>query len=693
MIQPNINERYYADGGENDIKSIMEDAYREALTINQSYWVEADIDARFKAGDQQIWSEMYGNPRISRQNFNFNRIRSIINMVTGHQRKERKSMAVIPIENSDQKTADQLSQVLFWATKRDNMLETISDAFEGAITCGMNLLSVWMDYRYDSVNGDVRVDNVGYNSYLIDPFFKKQNLSDCNYLWRRMWKSKNQLKGLFPGREDEIDNINPRGNRDGKFQYMPESYSTGNNNLISMDEFWYTSTRTQKIIEDVETGDTIEYFGDDVTLKSFLAESNNRIVKIIEVPSVQVCYCVDGRVFYNGENPYGHELRPIDSYPFVPVFAYYEPEIPHYPWRIQGMVRGLRDAQYLYNRRKVIELDIYESQVNSGWIYEEDALIDPTDVFMTGQGKGIGVKAGKLGAVQRIECPRIDPTMLQLSQNLAQEIMQISGVNEELLGSANDDKAGILSMLRQGAGLVTLQKLFDQLDYSQKILGGIIIEMIQANFRKGKIERITGDEASPQFKEKAFQRFDIEISSGINTDTQKQMQFIQMWELAQGGIPIAPEDLLEASTIQNKSEIIENMQKRQAEQAKQAQEQQAVQIEVLKAQINSINSKALSDNSLGLERISRVSENEALSELRHSQAIENIQDAQLSKARTIKELANMDLDQIVKMLGITTQLKEDTLDDAKESGIEKSGTQDKVEALQMLKTTAEQTML
>ena len=34
-----------------------------------------------------------------------------------------------------------------------------------------------------------------------------------------------------------------------------------------------------------------------------------------------------------------------------------------------------------------------------------------------------------------------------------------------------DEKAGILAMLRQGVGLTTLQRLFDQLDRSQKLLG------------------------------------------------------------------------------------------------------------------------------------------------------------------------------------------------------------------------------
>ena len=50
--------------------------------------------------------------------------------------------------------------------------------------------------------------------------------------------------------------------------------------------------------------------------------------------------------------------------------------------------------------------------------------------------------------VVQIEAPQIPPSMIELSKILAQEVQEISGVNEELLGSAIDDKAGILSMLK-----------------------------------------------------------------------------------------------------------------------------------------------------------------------------------------------------------------------------------------------------
>lgn len=655
---PPMIDAYYTDGGDNAIRSMMEDAYKQSLSLNQSYWWQADIDLRFKAGDQNIWNEVYTDvPQKFRKSFNFNRILRMINMVTGYQRRNRKSLVVSPIENSDNYTADQLSKALFWATRRDNILETFSDAFEGAVTCGMNLISLYMDYRFDSVSGDICADNVAYSSYLLDPFFRKQNLSDCNFLWRRMWRSPTQTKMMFPGREADIDRVAHAPARDGRFNFMAESYEFKSNGLLAVDEFWYLTSRKQTFIEDVETGDSLEFFGDKAELKSFLAEHPEVVTKENFIPTVRLVYCVNNNVFYDGPNPYGHPLRPIDNYPFVPVFAYYEPNLPSYSDRIQGIVRGLRDAQFLYNRRKVIELDILESQVNSGFIYEESALIDQSDVFQTGQGKGIGVRDGRIGSVQRIEAAQVPPSMFQMSELMAREIMEISGINEELLGMAEGDMPGILAMIRQAASLVTMQKVFDQADSSLRLIGQRMTELIQANFSPAKIERITEMPVSPQFRDKSFLRYDICVEEGLNTSTQRQMQFAQMVDLYSKGVPIDPRDIFEASSLQNKSKIIENMEQREQADAEQKQQQLAMELEVLRAQIDDLRSRALANQGLGVERASRVAENESLATQREAEAVENVAMARLNKVKAMKELQDMDINHIKQLIEILQTLE------------------------------------
>src|SRR5207237_10425492 len=91
-------------------------------------------------------------------------------------------------------------------------------------------------------------------------------------------------------------------------------------------------------------------------LKQYLRTFPQVTVIEQEVPTVRLGIVVQGKVLYDDVNPMG-----IDKYPFVPVFTYYRPEIPYFPLRVQGVVRNLRDAQYLYNRRRIIDLDILES--------------------------------------------------------------------------------------------------------------------------------------------------------------------------------------------------------------------------------------------------------------------------------------------------------------------------------------------
>lgn len=638
----------------------MEAFYAEAVTINQSFWNESDLDTRFEAGDQTLWNDLYGNlPANRRRNFNFNRIRRVVNMIGGHQRRNRKSTIVTPVENGDSHTADQFSKILLWINQQEGIYETISDAFHGgALVTGLNFLHVWMDYRADPISGNIKVDNCSYNSFLVDPYFRKHDLSDCNSIWKRSFLSKRQCISLMPDRAEEI--LHLQGNdsgtgRDGKFQFMPESYNYGLKNLLTYDEFYYRDFRTQKMLVDTQTGETMEWkSSDESRLREFLKAYPTVTVIDQEIPTVRLAILIQGKSFYNGPNPMG-----IDSYPFIPVFGYFNPQMPYFPYRIQGVVRGLRDAQFLYNRRRIIELDILESQINSGWKYKENALVNPKDIFLQGQGRGLALKEeAQMTDVEQIQPPNVPPSMIQLSELLAKEVSEISGVNEELLGSAHDDKAGILSMLRQGAGLTTLQILFDNLDRSQKLLGKLLIELIQANFTPGKIKKIlNGEEPAPQFYNKAFGRYDAVVEDGLNTATQRQMQFAQLLQLREAGVPIPTNQLLEASTLQNKDKLIEAITQQEQQQAQAQQQQMQTQLGLQNAQMNLAQARAQADEGLGIERLSRVQENQALAEERRAAAIKDEEMGLLNLVKALKEIDTVDLDHVNKLITLSNMIK------------------------------------
>lgn len=664
---PEIGPVYY-DEKDRLIKQRMEHFYAESISINQTFWQEADTDTRFECGDQTLWNELYGNlPANRRRQFNFNRIRRVVNMITGHQRRNRKSMIVVPVENGDSETADQFTKIIMWAAQQENILETISESFHGACVTGMNLLHVWMDYRNDPISGNIKVDNCSYNSFLIDPFFRKKDLSDCRGIWKRSFLTKREVLSLIPDKEEEIMGLPVNDGRDGKFQFMPESYDYSTSYFLTYDEFYYKDYRQQLLLVDTQSGETFEWkTNNDDALKQFLSLYPQVTTLKQEVPTVNLAIVVQGKVMYDGPNPMG-----IDQYPFVPVFGYYTPQLPYFPWRVQGVVRGLRDAQYLYNRRRIIELDILESQIASGWKYKENALVDPKDVFLFGQGRGLALKEeANMTDVEQINPPQIPPSMIQLSELLAREVQEISGVNEELLGSAVDDKAGILSMLRQGAGLTTLQTLFDQLDSSQKLLGKLMIELIQTNFTPGKVKRILEKEPTSQFYNKLFGRYDAAVEDGLNTTTQRQMQFAQMLQLREAGVPISDVDLLESATIQNKKSIIENAVAKQQQMQQMQQQMQQVQMQESVAKTNLANARAMADEGLGMERVSRIQENKALAVERRAEAEKDRQQALLNMVEAMQKIDEVDLRQLEKLLSLAKLLK------PQETGDEQSVSQD-----------------
>jgi beta-phosphoglucomutase-like phosphatase (HAD superfamily) len=660
IIDSEMGPAYFDDTSSDSVKR-FEHFYQTSITQAMASWSQQDIDTRFYAGgDTGLYEEIYGaQPKNQRAKYNFNRVRRVVNLIEGHQRRNRKQTVCTPIENTDEDTANQFSKMLAYLNGRENQLETVSTAFHGALITGMNLIQVYMDYTNDPVSGDIKTSCLAYNEFIIDPFFKKCDMSDCNGLSRRSYLSKRQLYALMPDRKDEIDGL-VFATKDGKYNFMPETYAY-QTNLYTYDEFYYRDTRKQRLLIDVQTGEAMEWRSkNDEGLNEFLQMYPQVTLITQEIPTVRMAIIVNNKLFYDGPNGI------CNGYPFVPVFGYFTPELPYYSQRVQGVVRGLRDAQYLYSRRLTAEMAIVESMLNSGYIFKEGALVDPNDVFQTGEGGGIALKdSAQMTDVQQIQAPQIPPSFFQLSESLANEINNISGVNEELLGSANDDKAGILSQLRQGAGLTTLQILFDQLDLSQKLLGELNIEAIQNNYTPGKVQRIIEEPPSQAFYNKNFGKYDCVIENGVLTETQRQLAFAQMVALREMGVNIPDTVLIENISIQNKKQIRDSME--QENKARQQAEQQAseVQQQLQLQQAQLANARVTEQLALGEERLTRASSNLALAQERRTASIKDMEQAKLATLRQISEMEELDLSKIERLLAMAKMLEEPEVEASK----------------------------
>ena len=640
-----------------NLKQMKDWFYQSNYTGNSAAWLQGAIDKRFKVGDQALNSSLYGSGYNQAQKFFFNLIRRQINMIVGFQRRNRKSTVTIPLHDQDDPLSDDYNTVLKWCDNRDGFQEYFSQAFEGSCDTGMTLLHLYPDFTFDPISGDLFTDCVSYNNFLIDQYFRKQDLSDCNGIWRRRWVSKEGAKQMLPGYATEIDKMRPGGMKDGRFPLQAELNNVATSNLFTYDEFYYRTSRSATLIIDPYTGEAVEWDQDEDDPKDMMKRTLDQQpwlkVKKTQVPTVKLVLSLGDKIVYHGQNMLG-----IDDYPFVPSICYYEPDIQSYGWRVQGVIRNLRDAQFLYNMRKVIELQILQSSVNAGWIYPVDAITDVKAFRQSSGGEGylIPLKAGHLpGEIQRIEPVPIPQSLIELSHALSEDISKISGVNEELLGSATDDKSGILSMLRQGAGLTTLQTIFDKSDYTQRLFGKIRLQAIRKNFSKGKVRNILGHDADPRFFTSHSQKYGMALEEGNYSSTQRQTELQQLLHFKELGMGIADKSIIRAAIITDKRQVIEDMEEQNQQQAQSQQAQSQQQEKLDNSKVMGTYAKARSDlarekelMASAQEKLARISEIEANAE---SKTMES----DLNLIKTQMQLEDMQFNQMRSFSGAGQQ--------------------------------------
>lgn len=636
----------------------MEQNYQDSITNLQTQWWQADLDQRTYLGDPDMWGLLFPVGAVMRKKmFNFNLVHSSVMMASGHQRRNRKSTICIPVKSPVQKTADQFTKCLFHV-HRGSGYEVYSDAFEqGSLVKGFGLVSIFPDFSTDPVSPDIKLRYVDFNSILIDPYFRQKDLSDCRYVWTRQYFDKQEAALLYPDHAKEIDKVPYGGSpKDDKFYYMPENYGLNVNKLVAFDEYWYLSQREAIYAIDTATQETKEIFGDEEDIRVVVVQLGEKI-RLVRKPkqTVRRTILVNNRVMVDEERPYG-----IDRYPFVGWYGNFNPDTPYFGYKFKGLVRDMRDAQFLYNYRKVIDLDILSSQ-QQGLKVKKGALLTPDDSLNTGNGRILVINDKMdMNDVQPMEIVPPSPVMLQMEDMLKAVMREISGINEELLGSAIDDKAGVLSMLRQGAGLTTLQKYFDQADESQRRCGDIIIEMIQHFWSYGKIKQVVGEDPTPEFDDKAFFTYGAKVIQGVLTETQQQLELAQIFELQQRfGEIFPPDEVIEVMTIQNKDRIIEKMLKAQKAQQEQQQKANELQMEQMRVENETKLSYAESQRGLAKEREAKIITDVAVAEdkLRRAQTEDTASLLNLVKA--IKELEGMDIEHLAQKLEIIKSIQPD----------------------------------
>jgi hypothetical protein len=624
------------------------------------FYAQAYRDLRAYAGDNWTNLERTKLERQNRMVLELNKIRRVVNLYSGYERENRTQTVAAPVEGSDTETADLFSNVMYYIYEHGNADYIISEAFEHSLKTGLAIVGIYMDYSKDKVNGDIRFYWKPFNAVMLDPYFTKRDLSDCDQASTRDLLSKEQVKALLPWVDPEEIDMIPTGIRDNKYQYLG-IYRQYNStyiakNLVTYDQYWKRINKVQKYRVDEDTGVSEEWFGtraEEKELKKTLVHAPNLKLITSHKRSVELNIIVGGKLLYSGPDPTG-----LDTFPFVPILLYHEPLIDTYELKIQGLVRSIRDAQRQYNRRHSQIIDLMESIINTGWITRNGAILDPTMLMQAGQSRQIVVNDGyDVNAdVREITPPNIPPGYLQYQDIIDKNIFEIPGGSEELLGlsSTGDSQvSGKLAEVRSSNGLKGNRGIFDNLEQAKKYLGALVIEGVQKNYQPGKIARITGQEPTPEFFSGQFSEYDCTIKQAVKTATQREAYYYQLLQLVALGAPIPWEDLLEVAPLQGATELHKKMAQRAEQQ--QAAEQKMMEADQIEKALKM--SEVEQNTALAEERRARVLADIGLARERISEGEQNYAKALLDNAKTAKEIQDLDRKRVIDVMKLAAEIR------------------------------------
>lgn len=643
----------------------------------------------FYAGAQSFVNRYFNfSPNTPSGQYYFNLIQQPVNMVTGYERQHRKNFSYVPTEGADPKTTDQYTKLITSVANAGCIHEQKSKAKELAAVAGMCLLQPYLDYTEDGAQGTLKTKIWEYNSFLVDPYFRSPDMSDAQFVWCQEYISKSEAEARFPDKVTEIKPMAGTPQRYGNFYFLPENYNMARNDLMVLSYVWYKWRGKKKKLYSKTRNQFFDYAKDMENIDEVLYNIPDMELVTVDAPVWKLAVVLNDQLMFQGDNPLGDIGCPV-----IPYFWNYEPHNNYYDLRVRSLVRTMRDPQFLFNHKVLVNNDISAATINSGWKRKIGAVANEDNLKKGSPGYDVIVNEGyEMTDVEKILPNAVPESDLALAQQMSDLIFKTSGIDlENWSGQQDKQISSLTAMIKQAANLMVFQKFFDQWDYSDKLLGDKLLLLALNNWNAAKVSLYIGEEPTPHFYSKIFAKYQVIVEEADLTPTQQNLQASQMLEINQmfQREVFPPSMIIPKLNITGKGEIIPYLEQQEQQQAAVQAEAQNIQHTVEEMKLKELMSKIHNQLSQARERDSRSESNIGLFEERMSMISKNHALASKEKMAALAQL----LETIQKFGEVETFLKSNELDSIKydEEETEKNSRQD-VERQEASKRFIEQIM-
>jgi hypothetical protein len=410
--------------------------------------------------------------------------------------------------------------------KRSSGDYKLSEVFENGLQVGECFIEPFLDYTDDLLYGTMKFKKTDYYYVFPDPDAREYDLSDGEYIDKVTYDlTKDQLLSLFPDNEDEIEKIGDQGKlsldnigqlhtdelgtsiqKKGYGDATPGKGVTPFEPTYDLLEHFYKKYIPSYFVADVEEGWVKKASSKEEAeayVNTVKREAEAKRMEMIEagqeLPDLPETVKVIKRMIphYWVASVVGNTNQVLDDracwsfprwkgWPIIPFYVYRSTAPLKGDARVlavQGIVRGMKDPQRELNKRRTQELRILNSTANSGWISVKDSWVSPDDVEEYGSTPGVNLE-WDYDKAHGVAPSRITPAPLsqghaQLAAENTQDLKELSGINTDLLAmTEGGQSSGKAIAIRQRQGLVMVQKIFDNLSQTKRLLGRFILSQL-----------------------------------------------------------------------------------------------------------------------------------------------------------------------------------------------------------------------
>lgn len=525
---------------DDDLLATIKAWHREALERIQPWREQAREDFAFESGDQWTAEERALLEEQKRPPTVFDRIGPIVAAVVGTEVNNRQELRFLPREPGDAGVNDLLTAAADYVRDNCDAEHEESCAFRDMVICGMG----WTESRLDTdVNpdGDIRIERVDPLEMIWDFAARRSNLEDARFVMRAARIARSEAQAMFPdadpgdldaswahlpvpeqGRSEAPHERyrNPPSPEEGYGAASDGPHSTAMVTIIQC-QWWERETVWMVAGQDGEFAQTEGEYRELAKRWRALMGS--------DLPARQVTRRRFRQAFV-GRTVLEEGDAPVqDRFTFQAMTGKRD-----HQGLFMGIVRPMKDPQRWSNKFFSQALHIVNTNAKGGLMAETGAFEDVRQAEESwSDPAGITwLRPGGLNQVRDKNPPAFPVQVNNLLQYADATIRDVSGVNLEMLGSAERNQPGILEYQRKQAAVTILAGLFDSLRRYRKAAGRVLLAMIRDYISDGRLIRIQSDGTAqaylPLVRDAATAEYDVIVDEAPSSPNQKERVFAML---------------------------------------------------------------------------------------------------------------------------------------------------------------------